>query len=132
MDKERFLQKLRRRLRWRFSADETDDILADYGEFFLAGRAEGKSEQEICLELGAPAAIASDLARELQKKHPLRTQAIQRLLVPVLLLIIILSRMSSPEDYARSLALLLVIYGLTAATALLFARGAGVLWRRAQ
>lgn len=64
MTKKQYLAKLRKQLQFRLSNSEIDDILSDIEECFEAGASEGKSEEEICLSLGAPKTAAASLLNE--------------------------------------------------------------------
>jgi uncharacterized membrane protein len=59
MTEKQFLKKLAKALN-RVSRRERKDILADYEEHFRAGRQAGKTDQEICDQLGDPVEIAQD------------------------------------------------------------------------
>jgi uncharacterized membrane protein len=48
-------------LKANFSKQQTNDILADYTEFFDTGIADGKSESELCAEFGSPESVAKEL-----------------------------------------------------------------------
>ncbi|MCH5193235.1 MAG: DUF1700 domain-containing protein [Oscillospiraceae bacterium] len=69
MTQKQYLSELSRHLRFRFSDNEISDIISDMKECFDAGAAEGKSEEDICLSLGAPKDAAASLLGE-QKKDP--------------------------------------------------------------
>lgn len=64
MDRKQYLSALKKRLLFKLTNDEIEDILADMEECFEAGAAEGKSEEEICLALGEPKAAAASLLGE--------------------------------------------------------------------
>ena len=64
MTKKQYLAKLRKQLQFRVSNNEIDDILSDIEECFEAGAAEGKSEEEICINLGEPKIAAASLLNE--------------------------------------------------------------------
>ncbi|MBH0111366.1 DUF1700 domain-containing protein [Novosphingobium sp. YJ-S2-02] len=49
--------------------EDVDDILADYGEHFTAGMAEGRSEAEIAAALGDPARLARELRFEFGQRN---------------------------------------------------------------
>jgi hypothetical protein len=59
MNKEEFLSGIGKALD-KISESERTEILYDYEEHFLIGRENGKSEEEICLELGDPVEIANN------------------------------------------------------------------------
>lgn len=61
MEKEQYLSELKEALKETLDPKQTDDILADYSEFFDAGLAEGKSEEELCREFGSPEKAAEEL-----------------------------------------------------------------------
>ena len=90
MEKQDFLKKLRRSLRWTFTHDEVTDILSDYDSFFVSGAGEGKNERQICAELGSPPDIALDLAETLgkKKKRPISAKIVQRMALAIALLVI--------------------------------------------
>ena len=66
MNKEEFLDILKDYLKGHFSVSEIDDILRDYEEFFINGKLEGKSEEEVAKGLGSPKNVASELIREMK------------------------------------------------------------------
>ena len=47
-----------------YSEEESLDILRDYEEYFLNGKLDGKTEEEIILELGSPKKIVQELRAE--------------------------------------------------------------------
>lgn len=64
MTKKQYLSSLRSCLRFRFTDTEINDIISDMEECFDSGAAEGKTESEICLELGEPKTAAKDISAE--------------------------------------------------------------------
>lgn len=54
MNKVEYLDVLNDYLLKYYSEEESLDILRDYEEYFLNGKLDGKTEQEIILELGSP------------------------------------------------------------------------------
>ncbi|MGM9985794.1 MAG: DUF1700 domain-containing protein [Bacillaceae bacterium] len=66
MNRNDYMELLRDYLRGYFSAEETEDVIRDYEEFFEMGLASGKSESEVIASLGSPKKVAKDLADELQ------------------------------------------------------------------
>lgn len=60
MTEQQFLLSLEDALE-RLPAEERNDILQDIREYFANGRADGKSDSDIALELGSPDAIATEL-----------------------------------------------------------------------
>ncbi|MCM3742562.1 DUF4097 family beta strand repeat-containing protein [Sporosarcina luteola] len=60
MTENRFISELEQALK-RLPVDERNDILQDIREYFLNGRNDGKSEEEIAASLGSPAKIAAEL-----------------------------------------------------------------------
>lgn len=58
MTKIEFLQQLYNLLGV-LPAEERDDIIADFEEHFSVGTSEGKSEEQICSELGDPKSCAA-------------------------------------------------------------------------
>ena len=67
MTQNQYLDKLRNNLRFRFSEDEIEDIISDIRECFEAGIAEGKTEEEVCLDLGTPKDAAVSILSEQEK-----------------------------------------------------------------
>lgn len=59
MRKEEFLSELERSLD-KISKEERTEILYDYEEHFTIGKENGKTEEQICLELGNPKEIANN------------------------------------------------------------------------
>lgn len=66
MNKVEFLDILQDYLTENFSESDIIDILRDYEEFFINGKLEGKSEEEICKTLGSPKNVAKELIREMK------------------------------------------------------------------
>lgn len=64
MTKKSYLDELRRRLCFRLSDAEIEDIIGDMGECFDAGVSEGRTEDEIALSLGAPKTAAAEILAE--------------------------------------------------------------------
>lgn len=69
MTKTEFLQELYNHLS-SLSPAERDDILADFEEHFQAGTERGKSEEQICAELGNPYTCALQYLRTAQGAQP--------------------------------------------------------------
>ncbi len=69
MNKYEFLQNLQRALPHLAPADQAE-IVADFEEHFAAGQAAGKSEAEICEELGSPYDIAQQDRESRARKAP--------------------------------------------------------------
>lgn len=64
MKQSEYLRELKENLELRVSTEELRDILSDYESFFISGREEGKSDDEISGELGSPAFLAKTLQEE--------------------------------------------------------------------
>ena len=60
-----YLNSLRSGLCRNLPKEELDDILSDYSEHFQIGKAEGRTEEELYLALGAP----EDVAREIKATY---------------------------------------------------------------
>ena len=58
MKRSEFLREIREYLNNKLPEEEIDEVLYDYAEHFDVGQREGKSEEEICAELGSPGRIA--------------------------------------------------------------------------
>lgn len=65
MNRNDYMDLLRDYLRSYFSAEETEDMIRDYEEFFEMGIASGKTEAEVITSLGSPKKVSQDLADEL-------------------------------------------------------------------
>lgn len=70
MKKQEFLDLLRHYLR-SLPPVVIEDIVQDYEEHFLVGSEKGKSEEQICVELGSPRDIADDYLRN--EKHKVKS-----------------------------------------------------------
>lgn len=71
MDRDGFLQRMQRLLRRQgIGQEQIKDILADYQEFFDAGVAEGKSEEEICRTFGSPEQVVTAIAGGMYVSFP--------------------------------------------------------------
>lgn len=64
INKAEYLDVLKDYLLKVYSEEESLDILRDYEEYFLNGKLDGKTEEEIILELGSPKKIVQDLKAE--------------------------------------------------------------------
>lgn len=64
LNRAEFLRELRENLRGRVNDNTLEDIVYDYNEHFDAGLRDGKSEQEVSVELGSPARIAREVLAE--------------------------------------------------------------------
>lgn len=60
MNKRNFIDEFLRHLK-SLPAEEKEDIIQDFEEYFEVGQLEGKSEEEIAQSLGAPQKLAKDL-----------------------------------------------------------------------
>jgi uncharacterized membrane protein len=60
-----YIRILKNRLNGTLPKEDLDDILSDYTEHFRIGKAEGRSEEELCRSLGSP----EDVAREIKATH---------------------------------------------------------------
>lgn len=60
LNKQQFLQELRSGLK-RLPEPELEDIIRDYEEYYSAGQASGKTEEQISAALGSPKKIAREL-----------------------------------------------------------------------
>lgn len=73
MNKASFIESLRRELRF-LPKEEINDIIYDYEEHFQIGISKGKTEEEICRELGNPKNIAKSYRAtykiDLAEKNP--------------------------------------------------------------
>ena len=60
MNKNDYLKELKRHLK-HMNKEEKEDILNEYDTHFYSGQQEGKSESEVCKELGNPKVIGKEL-----------------------------------------------------------------------
>lgn len=72
MRKNEFLEELQHKLNGLISPSELKDIVNDYEELFEEGLREGRTEQEVCRELGSPAQAANSLLQEI---HPVQSSS---------------------------------------------------------
>ncbi len=61
MKKLEYLSELRENLEGKLPSEVINDILSDYEGFFVSGREDGKTDDEISTELGSPAFLAKSL-----------------------------------------------------------------------
>lgn len=64
MTRVEYIRQLEFSLSGKLSKREISEILRDYSEYFEAGRAEGKSEEEISVSLGLPSEAAAQILSE--------------------------------------------------------------------
>lgn len=64
MRQSEYLGELKENLEGKLAPEITKDILADYESFFVSGREDGKTDDEISGELGSPAFLAKSLLEE--------------------------------------------------------------------
>ncbi len=69
-----YLRELRENLEGHMTPEEIDDILSDYESFFISGKEEGKTEDEISEELGSPAYLAKTLIEEHRRSFGARKE----------------------------------------------------------
>lgn len=69
MNRKEFLDILRDYLKKDFSADEINDIIRDYEEYFVNGEIEGKSDLDTIAALGSPKSIAKDLIGQVKENE---------------------------------------------------------------
>lgn len=67
MTKVEYIRQLEFSLSGKMSRKEISEILRDYSEYFEAGKAEGKSEEEIVRALGIPSVAAAQILSEVEK-----------------------------------------------------------------
>lgn len=68
MTEKEFLRQLYEALQT-LSPGEREDILSDFREHFAVGAESGKSEEQICSELGSPGACAAQYVRQAQAAY---------------------------------------------------------------
>ncbi|MHB8063733.1 MAG: HAAS signaling domain-containing protein, partial [Ruminiclostridium sp.] len=64
MKQTEYLRELKENLESQISPEELKDILSDYESFFVSGREDGKTDDEISQELGSPAFLAKSLLED--------------------------------------------------------------------
>lgn len=72
MTRDLFLIKLYRKLKWQTTRKAAQGIIAEYCERFNEESALGKSEQEICENLGTPAQAANNAIRAQSNHNPMQ------------------------------------------------------------
>jgi uncharacterized membrane protein len=65
LTEQEFIRILRSRLEGTLPEEELNDIIFDYAEHFRIGKADGRTEEELCRSLGSP----EDIAREIRATH---------------------------------------------------------------
>lgn len=68
MTRVEYIQQLEFSLSGKLLQREISEILRDYSEYFEAGRSEGKSEEEIAMNLGIPSAVAAQILSEIEEE----------------------------------------------------------------
>lgn len=64
MKQSEYLRELKENLEGKLSPEALKDILSDYESFFVSGKEDGKTDDEISNELGSPAFLAKSLLEE--------------------------------------------------------------------
>lgn len=82
MTKKQYLSSLRSCLRFKFTDTEINDIISDMEECFDSGTAEGKTESEICFELGEPQTAARDISAERNSSRKVLISCLEEYLLP--------------------------------------------------
>lgn len=87
MTKTKYLTRFSHIAKWRLSYQEADEVIEDYEGFFAQS---SRSEHEVCLELGSPAAAVSTLGGHISYGYWLIAFSIQAisLLVPFFILLV--------------------------------------------
>lgn len=84
-----FIKKLKFYLAFYFDDKEIQNISSDYNEWFANEISQGKSEEQICLALGSPQKVVSDLLSN-SDKSPIRLQILlQNTVIQIFLFAII-------------------------------------------
>lgn len=74
MTRVEYIRQLEFSLTGKLPKGEISDILRDYSEYFEAGKAEGKTEEEIVVSLGIPSAVAAEILSENEENLLLKTE----------------------------------------------------------
>ena len=69
MKQSEYLSELKENLEGKIPSETLRDILSDYESFYISGREEGKTDDEISSELGSPAFLAKSLLEEPEGKQ---------------------------------------------------------------
>ena len=91
MTQHEFTRRLQNALRRRMSRKEVLAALEDYSGFFAEGVAEGRSESDICAELGTPENIAAELAAELGKEPLIKPAWLMNVSIGILIAVMVFS-----------------------------------------
>ncbi len=67
MTRRTYLDELMKELSKKMEITEASNIIADYEEFFQSGLAEGKSEEDLCVEFGNPTVLAREIISDKSK-----------------------------------------------------------------
>jgi uncharacterized membrane protein len=114
MDKAKFLHILRKNLRFKLPRNEREEIIADYREYFAAGAEEGKSEEQLAVEFGAPEAIVRELMNERQTESgvadSLRQNAVRLIAALLFLLLYIFCFKSDMWMHAYNMDLWMTLF----------------------
>lgn len=89
VSKRAYLKRLEKKLRFKYSKDDIDNILNDYNEIFDIELAQGKTEKDVCIILGDPVRIVQNLDQERGSKNIFsRGNIMQSILIAVIFCII--------------------------------------------
>ena len=117
MKKELFMKKLIYHLSLSFTSLEISEIIDDYNEFFAAGIAEGRSEEELCYMLGNPHNIVRDIKKEsnVNKIEKFTIRFLIRALLAITLLVyffIYIKQTNTNANMARDGIIGIILIGL--------------------
>lgn len=68
MNRVEYIRQLEFSLSGKLPKREISEILRDYSEYFEAGKSEGKTEEEIAVNLGIPSAVAAQILSEIEEE----------------------------------------------------------------
>jgi len=72
MKKSKYLFLLRNKLLWKHSTRDINSIIFDYNEYFNIGLSNGKSENDMVIDLGSPTIVAKSLEDERDVSAPIK------------------------------------------------------------
>lgn len=70
MNRAEYISQLEFSLKGKLPPREINEILRDYSEYFEAGKGEGKTEEEISVNLGIPSMVAEQILSENEEEAP--------------------------------------------------------------
>jgi len=129
MEKIRYMRKLSAALYWRMPADKAADVLSDYEEFFASGTAEGKTEAQICAELGKPREAVREIGEALRQKDFLPNRIALNLILTAIVVLFLFLGYGTDWNYLADWKYI-AVFAVVSVAALRFLFGGRVPYRR--